>query len=113
MRVLIVDDEKDIADIVSKFLAQRNIQCEIAYNFEQAGEKIRDNNFDFYFFDIHLPDGSGFDLIPIVEENNKDADIVIISAFDGEEEKEVAELLGVKAFISKPFSRKEILEFFD
>lgn len=110
MHVLIVDDERDIGYLIRGILMQIDINCEVAQNLRMAMEIIENQTFDLYFIDIHLPDGSGFDLVRELNRTNRNSDIVIISAFDGQEEREEANSLGVRKFINKPFTKMEILE---
>jgi len=110
MHVLIVDDERDIGFLIKGILMQADISCEVARNLGMARNFIKDNAFDLYFIDINLPDGSGFDLVRELNKVNGINDVVIISAFDGQEEREEASALGVRKFINKPFMKQEILE---
>lgn len=110
MHVLIVDDERDIGYLIKGILKQVDISCVVARNLGMAKDIIKKQTFDVYFIDIKLPDGSGFDLVRELNRNNGSPDIVIISAFDGQEEREEASSLGVRKFINKPFTKKEILE---
>lgn len=109
MHVLIVDDERDIGYLIRGILMQNDINCEVAQNLEMARDLIKIQTFDLYFIDIKLPDGSGFDLVRELNRINGNPDIVIISAFDGQEERDEANLLGVRKFITKPFTKTEIL----
>jgi two-component system response regulator PilR (NtrC family) len=110
MKVLIVDDEKDICSLVCKILKQVDIGCDAVNTIEMAKKYTRNKSYDYCFIDIKLPDGSGFDLITDIRKTNEDQRIVMISAFDGEKERERAKSLGVEDFISKPFTKKEILK---
>lgn len=110
MHVLIVDDERDIGFLIRGILMQIDVSSEVARNLRMARDFIKENTFDLYFIDINLPDGSGFDLVRELSNVNGIPDIVIISAFDGQEEREEASALGVRKFINKPFTKKEILE---
>jgi DNA-binding response OmpR family regulator len=110
MRVLIVDDERDIGYLIRGILKQNDINCEVAQNLRMARDFIKLQLFDLYFIDIKLPDGSGFDLVRELNGSDGKSNIVIISAFDGQEERDAAQSLGVRKFINKPFTKKEILE---
>lgn len=109
MKALIVDDEKDIGYLICGILRQKNVGCMVVHTLEMARKLIKNHSFDLYFVDLKLPDGSGFDLVPQLNELEGDPEVVIISAFDGEEERSMAKSLGVKKFINKPFTKKEIL----
>jgi DNA-binding NtrC family response regulator len=106
---LIVDDEEDIGLMVSVFLKKSGVGSTYLSRVTPALEKIADETFDFYFLDLNLPDGTGFDLIPLIHQNNPAAQIIIISAYDSHLETARAEDFKVKAFVKKPFTKQDIL----
>jgi DNA-binding response OmpR family regulator len=110
MRILVVDDEKDICHLICGIVTQLSIDCELVFTMERAKKHIEARSFDLYFIDVNLPDGSGFDLVSEFIEKEHRNDVVIISAIDGEDEIRKAKFLGVKRFLRKPFSKNEILQ---
>lgn len=110
---LIVDDEEDIGLMVSVFLRKAGIEAVYLNRITPALTVIESKDFDYYFLDLNLPDGTGFDLIPSIKLRNEDARIIIISAYDGHTETSKAEEFGVKAFIKKPFTKQQILATLD
>ena len=113
MRALIVDDEEIIGLMTKNLLSRKGIPTDEATSLKQASQRINVNNYDLYFLDLNLPDGSGFDLVPQIKQKDHTAKVVIISAYDGSEETKRADELGVDAFISKPFTGKDIHEVVD
>ncbi len=109
MRVLIVDDEIDICRLVCWIIQQAGVPCDSVHNVNEARKRIKENNYDLYLLDIKLPDGNGFDLVDPIKELNNNAEIVMISAFDDKKEHEIAGSMGIKRFISKPFTKNDIL----
>lgn len=111
MRALIVDDEHDIGLMVSHFLKKEGVEAEYVSRIELAKDllEVASENFDVYFLDLNLPDGTGFDLVPLIKTTSQNARIIIISAYDGVLETNKAELLEVDAFLRKPFTKKEII----
>lgn len=110
MNVLIVDDEEDIGVMLTRFLNREGIDTIYADRISKAAEIISDQQFDFYLLDLHLPDGTGFDLIPAIRNQQGNPRIIVISAYDGIAETERANELSVDRFIRKPFTRKEVLQ---
>jgi DNA-binding response OmpR family regulator len=110
MRALIVDDEEDIGFMTKVILNNKGISADDANSIKQAIYKIRDHEYDLYFLDLNLPDGSGFDLVPQIRNYNHTASVIIISAHDGHNEIQKAKELGVDAFIKKPFSKNDIYQ---
>jgi len=63
MNVLIVEDEKSLANEIAIFLKRENFLCDMAYNGAEASEKIAVNLYDFVLLDLGLPDYDGLDLM--------------------------------------------------
>lgn len=108
-KALIVDDEEDIGLMTRIILNKNGLEAGNAYSIREAEKKISKNKFDVVFLDINLPDGSGFDLIPLIREKNRDAGIIMISAFDDVQEMQKADAMMVDSFVKKPFGKKDIL----
>ena len=109
MNALIVDDEEDIGQMVSRFLGREGLEASYFTTISSARDAIRKSIYDYYFLDLNLPDGSGFDLVSLIKERNTSAKIIAISAYDGLREIKRARDLGIDEFIKKPFSKKDIL----
>ncbi|MEQ8241661.1 MAG: response regulator [Cyclobacteriaceae bacterium] len=109
VKALIVDDEEEIGFIVSRILAKQDINATYVDRIEKGKEKILNENFDLFYLDLHLPDGTGFDLVPEIRQQAEPNKIFFISAYDGVHESERAAELKVDGFISKPFTKNDIL----
>ena len=99
MNALIVDDENDIALIVSRILTKRGLTVKYLDRITKARKEISCHTYDLFLLDLNLPDGTGFDLIPLIRENNEKARIFIISAYDGITEMKKAKEMNISAFI--------------
>ncbi len=108
-KILIVDDEEDIGLMVSKSLIKEGYPAEYVTRIETAKKKINENDYQLFLLDLNLPDGTGFDLIPLIKELNKEAKVIIISAFDGPEESRKIRENQVSDFIKKPFSKLQVI----
>ncbi len=106
---LIVDDEEDIGLMVSVFLKKAGLKSTYLSRVTPARDLIMEKKFDYYFLDLNLPDGTGFDLIPGIRDNNDNARIIIISAYDSHLETTRADEFEVDAFVKKPFSKTDLL----
>lgn len=109
MKVLIVDDEKEIGLMVSKILSKNNFDAQFTTSIRDAKLLMKQNEYDIYLLDLNLPDGTGFDLIPTIRGQIIRAKIIIISAYDGLTEQKRLKELKVDTFIKKPFSKAELL----
>lgn len=112
MKVLIVDDEQDIGMMVSMFLRKAGLEVDYVSRVGLAEDKIQSGQkglYNIFFLDLNLPDGTGFDLIPLIRSKSNSAKIIIISAHDGIMEKRRAQSFEVDAFIKKPFTKRDII----
>lgn len=107
--VLVVDDEKDIRDICHGIIA-RSFDCEVITNSSiyEATVSIESNKIDIAILDVHLQDGVGFDLIPLLRAQNPSVKILIISAYNQCSEVEKAKKLSVDCFLGKPFTSNQL-----
>lgn len=106
-RVLIIDDEADICLLLSGLLRRLGYQPTCANFLEEGKRYISAQKFDAVFLDLNLPDGIGFDLLPILK-GGEDTKIIMISAFDGVAERKRAADGGADYFMGKPFTRKTV-----
>ena len=83
MNALIVDDEGDIGMMMKLFLKKENINSEHVLSITEARLKIENGNYDLFFLDLNLPDGTGFDIVDDIRKNMSQPFITIISAYDG------------------------------
>jgi DNA-binding response OmpR family regulator len=109
MNILIVEDEKSLADEIAEFLKSENFLCELAYTGEDASEKIAVNLYDFVLLDLGLPDYDGLDLISEARKNNSEVSFIIITARGAVEDKVKGLDLGADDYLAKPFALPELL----
>lgn len=107
-RVLIVDDEADICLLLSGLLRRLGYQPTCAHFIEDGRQCLKTQQFDAVFLDLNLPDGLGFDLLPTIKQDQNEAKIIMISAFDGQTERRRATDQGADYFIGKPFTRRSV-----
>lgn len=107
-RILIIDDEADICLLLSGLLRRLGYQPTCAHFIEEGRQCLNSQQFDAIFLDLNLPDGLGFDLLPAIKEDQANAKIIMISAFDGQAERRRATEQGANYFIGKPFTRRSV-----
>ena len=105
-KILIVEDEVEIVNLICKRLDKDKYDIKVAYSGDEGLKLIQREYFDLLSLDIMLPSVNGLTLCKKVREKNKNSLVVIISALDIEEEKEKAYILGADDYIAKPFSPK-------
>jgi len=109
MNVLIVEDEKNLAQEISDFLRNEGFLCEMANTGTEASEKIAVNLYDFVLLDLGLPDYNGLDLIKEARSNKSEAAFIIITARGAVDEKVKGLNLGADDYLAKPFALIELL----
>lgn len=108
MKILLIEDEADLAGTVCHYLQEEGNVCETASNFEEAEEKISLYEYDCLLLDITLPDGSGLDILRSYKKNNHSGGVVIISAKDSLDDKIAGLNLGADDYLPKPFHLHEL-----
>ncbi|HPD94841.1 MAG: response regulator transcription factor [Bacteroidales bacterium] len=109
MKILIVEDEKELADSIKTYLEGNGFVCEIASNVNTAIDKIVSFEYDCVVLDLMLPDGNGFEVIQVIKKIEKNEGIIIISAKESLESKIDGLQLGADDYITKPFHLSELL----
>lgn len=107
-RVLIIDDESDICLLLSGLLRKLGYIPTCAQYIEEGRQCLQSQQYDAIFLDLNLPDGLGFDLLPIIRKDQKNARVIMISAFDGQAERRRAIDQGADFFVGKPFTRLSV-----
>lgn len=113
MKVLIIDDEKDICLLLKMLLRQRNYESVLANSIGEAEGVLHQLKPDLIFLDNNLPDGLGINYINDIRNVHPEAKIIMITAHDSPTERDKAISRGADEFIGKPFSREKIFTTID
>jgi len=108
LKILLVEDDKAIADSIIVYLREDGFICEFASTFKDAEEKIHTYEYDLIIVDIMLPDGTGFDLVKQLKQAKSKSGIIVISARDGVNDKILGLDLGADDYVTKPFHLAEL-----
>ncbi len=108
MKILIVEDEKELALDIVKYLSVQDYLCEVAENYNQADDKISIYQYDCILLDLMLPDGSGLALLEMLKRENKQDGVIIISAKNSIEDKVKGLEIGADDYLAKPFHLSEL-----
>jgi DNA-binding response OmpR family regulator len=109
MKVLIIEDEKELVKSISRALEQEGYLCEVAYTAEEANEKILVYDYDCILLDINLPDGNGLRILEVIKANHKSDGVIIITAKNSLEDKVQGLNLGADDYLAKPFFMPELI----
>lgn len=108
MKLLIIEDEKELAASIASYLKNENYTCEVASNFKQALDKIETSDYECIALDITLPGGSGMQLLKELKNNKKTDGVIIISAKNSIEDRINGLRLGADDYLVKPFHLSEL-----
>ncbi len=109
MKILIIEDEIEIATSIKNYLSSNDFICEVANSLKVAIEKIDFYSYDCILLDLMLTDGDGFKILKLLKEQNKTDGVIIISAKDTLETKIEGLTLGADDYLTKPFHLSELL----
>ena len=109
MKLLLIEDEKELALSIQKYLTDKDYVCEWVYNKKDAIEKISIYDYDCILLDLMLPDGNGFDILRELKHQNKTEGIIIISAKETLETRIEGFEIGADDYLTKPFHLSELL----
>jgi len=107
-RILIVEDEETIVNLIRNRLDDDIYTVSIAYDGKEASTKIASNTYDLITLDIMLPFVDGFKICEAIRKKSKQTLIIMVSALDTIEFKSKGFDLGIDDYIAKPFSAKEL-----
>ena len=108
MKVLIIEDEPSLREIMYRALVQEQYVVETASGFLEADAKIAGYSYDCILLDIMLPDGNGLRLLEHLKKLNKRENVIIISARSSLEDKVLGLELGADDYLPKPFHIAEL-----
>jgi DNA-binding response OmpR family regulator len=108
MKILIVEDERELAKSIVQYLRQESYVCEVAYSAQQATEKIALHEYDCILLDINLPDGNGLTILESLKIDGKADGVIIISARNSLDDKIKGLNLGADDYLVKPFHLSEL-----
>jgi DNA-binding response OmpR family regulator len=108
MKILIIEDEKELVKSMTQFLRQESYVCEVAATEKEALEKVIMFSYDCILLDIGLPDGSGLNILRKLKEANKTDGVIIITAKNSLDDRVQGLNLGADDYLSKPFFLPEL-----
>lgn len=108
MKLLVIEDEPELAQSIVDYLSDESYLCECAATFSKALDKINSFAYDCILLDLMLPGGSGMRILEILKQQNKQDGVIIISAKDSLDDKIRGLQLGADDYLAKPFHLSEL-----
>lgn len=108
MKILIIEDEKELMQSMSTYLSGENYLCEFASTCDEAFDKILNYEYDCILLDLTLPDGNGLKILEKLKQLNKQDGVIIISAKKSVEDKIKGLQIGADDYLAKPFHLSEL-----
>lgn len=111
-QVLIVEDEPNIVELLTFLLEREGCEIRAAFDGEAAMTALRQELPDVVILDLMLPKQNGFEILKLVraDPSLKKLPVLMLTAKGQDKDRRVAEELGVDAFITKPFSNRDVVE---
>lgn len=114
MKILIVDDNKDITDLISKYLNLNDHECHVANDGRNGLNLIESQNHDVVLLDVSMPEFSGIDIVNTIAKKDKSAlrKIILFTA-SSVASSEIDKLLGlgVHSCLKKPMDPDELISY--
>lgn len=108
MKILIIEDERELSASICAYLKNEKFFCEAVYDFSSAIEKISLYEYACIILDISLPGGSGMDILKELKANNKADGVLIVSAKNSLDDKVSGLKSGADDYLTKPFYLPEL-----
>lgn len=107
-RILIVDDEPMVRDVVSRYLAREGYRSDTASTGAEALARLDNDRYDLVLLDIMLPERTGLELLSDVRRRS-DMPVIFLTARADEPDKVLGLELGADDYVTKPFSPRELV----
>ncbi len=108
MKLLIIEDEKELSESICTYLSDKQFLCETAYDYYTALEKLELYEYSLIILDITLPHGSGLDLLKHIKSKRRQEGVLIVSAKDSLDDKVNGLITGADDYLTKPFHLPEL-----
>ena len=108
-KILIVDDERDVCELLSRWLTSEGYSCDTANNGQMAVQLLEQKDFDLLISDIMMPGMSGIDLLTNIRTRFPDVAVIMVTAVDDRKTAIITLGLGAYGYVIKPFDKNEIV----
>lgn len=108
MKILVIEDEKELSDSIVSYLSSEKYLCEQAFTFNEAKMKVNVYEYDCVILDIMLPGGNGLDILRDIRARKNSVGVIIVSAKGSLDDKLNGLEIGADDYLPKPFHLSEL-----
>jgi DNA-binding response OmpR family regulator len=108
MKVLLVEDNQDLNNLIKEFLKLKNFDVDSTIDGDKAKKYIKNIYYDLYIMDINLPNENGLELVRLIREKNINSPIIMMTSLQESEPFVEAFENGCNEYIKKPFHFEEL-----
>lgn len=108
MKILIIEDEQELQELILRYFKKEGYVCEVASSFKEGYIKINNYEYDCAIVDLNLPGGDGLKLVEMLRSDSTQTGIVIISARDTVDDRISGLDIGADDYLTKPFNLSEL-----
>lgn len=108
MKLLIIEDEKELSDSMAAYLSSDNYLCEQAFTYSDAKMKVNVYEYDCVILDLMLPGGNGLDILRDIRAKKNPVGVIIVSAKGSLDDKLTGLEIGADDYLPKPFHLSEL-----
>lgn len=108
MKLLVVEDERQLSEAIVNYLSRKDYLCEQAFTYGEAMMKVGVYEYDCILLDLLLPGGNGLDILRRIKERSPQTGVIIASAKDSLDDKVEGLRLGADDYLPKPFHLPEL-----
>ncbi len=109
MRVLVVEDDPELASLLRDGLRKHRIDPTLAATFEDGREQAMLGDYDVVILDVRLPGGTGFDLCAALRRDGLHTPVLMLTALDAVDDRVRGLAVGADDYLTKPFAFQELV----
>jgi len=109
MKILLLEDDIGLADIISEYLEDNNFELDLVYDGEDALSHAYENRYDLYIFDVNVPAIKGFNLLKILRDNGDATPTIFVTSLNDIDDVSKGFESGADDYLKKPFELAELL----
>ena len=109
MKILLLEDDAALADIISEYLQDNDFDIDHVYDGEEALSRAYESNYDLYLFDVNVPAIKGFDLLKMLRDNGDATPTIFVTSLNDIDDVSRGFQSGADDYLKKPFELAELL----